>query len=395
MPDPKLRLLVSLHGVRTKGAWQEGLASVLAPFYDYRGPKYSEYQHRFWGALKIAVEPATTVFLLAIAAVLLALGFYTDMLRFLVVGCVALGILSASWIYAKRVRDRAVDGVYQEIKNDALTRRPHVIAHSFGTFVIGSAIQKRESLRLDTLILNGCVLPRKFNWQRSAMQFESVYNEVGGADWVPMAASLVPELGSSGRFGFRGVRPHVHTLETPYETCRRCPHDPAPCVLKCDRENFCSAQVHNVKHRRLSHDGFEDGQQHALGFWLPALWGLHPLLFREFMDLALWCRDHEGEKTEEFQNQERKLRQQCWGWTGGTLESFLRRNIAIGRGQRPEEVSEADVDLAVRTMWQAFGRAVDQLPLETRDAKLFQALEPRTAATRAVQNLVRTGEPKH
>ena len=99
--------------------------------------------------------------------------------------------------------------------------------------MIGLAIQKRESLRLHTIVLNGSVLPRSFN-------------SAGG------------RAGAGTRFqrAFRisRVMPHVHTLDSPYSTCR-CPHD-RPVRAEVRAVTLCDAQVHNVKHKRLDHGGF-------------------------------------------------------------------------------------------------------------------------------------------
>ena len=92
----------------------------------------------------------------------------------------------------------------------------HLIAHSFGTWLSGTALRRwfRPNLiRPQYLgVLVGCVLPCRFPWRRIVRErrdaYRSVRNEVGEGDWVVWAVNLVhpivPEMGGAGLIGFFG-----------------------------------------------------------------------------------------------------------------------------------------------------------------------------------------------
>ena len=85
------------------------------------------------------------------------------------------------------------------------TKRPSVIAHSFGSFVIGYAMLKYPEIKFDKVILCGSILPRDFDWHRLFVrdQVGRVRNECGGKDiWVWLAPFAVRGTGRSGRYGF-------------------------------------------------------------------------------------------------------------------------------------------------------------------------------------------------
>jgi hypothetical protein len=82
---------------------------------------------------------------------------------------------------------------------------PSIAAHSFGTYILGYALQRYPYLKFDKVILCGSILPRKFCWKRILVrgQVKAVKNEYGVQDfWVRHAKWLIKDAGPSGYCGF-------------------------------------------------------------------------------------------------------------------------------------------------------------------------------------------------
>src|SRR5260370_35691176 len=58
---------------------------------------------------------------------------------------------------------------------------PSVIAHSFGTYVVGNALMKYDELRFDRIVLCGSILPSDFDSSSliDSGRFNAVLNECG------------------------------------------------------------------------------------------------------------------------------------------------------------------------------------------------------------------------
>ncbi|APW58787.1 hypothetical protein [Paludisphaera borealis] len=82
-----------------------------------------------------------------------------------------------------------------------------IIAHSFGTYVIGEILQQGFDLKVHRLILCGCVLPEVYPWHQLQGRVNGeVVNECGKADiWPVLAKSLSWGYGASGTHGFGAV----------------------------------------------------------------------------------------------------------------------------------------------------------------------------------------------
>src|ERR1700746_2486262 len=90
-------------------------------------------------------------------------------------------------------------------------KRPSVIAHSFGTYIVGYCMLKRKDVRFDKVILCGSILPVDFDWitlfKRGQVNF--VRNEYGTNDvWARNVKKFVSKTGSSGfePFHYDGLR---------------------------------------------------------------------------------------------------------------------------------------------------------------------------------------------
>lgn len=85
-----------------------------------------------------------------------------------------------------------------------------VIAHSFGTYLIGKIIANNFNVKFDKVIFCGCVLRYNFPFEDYQNRFSAdIVNEVGTKDiWPAMAESVTTGYGSAGTFGFH--RPLVY-----------------------------------------------------------------------------------------------------------------------------------------------------------------------------------------
>jgi hypothetical protein len=85
-----------------------------------------------------------------------------------------------------------------------------VIAHSFGTYIIGHILRDNFNLKFDKIILCGSVLKYNFPFEQFQNRFSSeIINEVGTKDiWPAFAESVTAEYGSAGTFGFH--RPLIY-----------------------------------------------------------------------------------------------------------------------------------------------------------------------------------------
>ncbi len=93
-----------------------------------------------------------------------------------------------------------------EYSNQGMNTIPSVVAHSFGSYILGNALLKYREIRINKLVLCGAILPRDFPWGDLIEngQVQSVLNCVGEDDiWPVICSFIVPGTGSSGRDGFR------------------------------------------------------------------------------------------------------------------------------------------------------------------------------------------------
>ena len=112
-------------------------------------------------------------------------------------------------------RNKPVERVYEQIRVALQKyRRSHpdaklsIIAHSFGTYIIGEILKRGFDLQIDRLLLCGSVLPQDFPWHQYQGRFDDdkVVNECGKSDiWPVLAQSASWGYGASGTHGFGAV----------------------------------------------------------------------------------------------------------------------------------------------------------------------------------------------
>ena len=112
--------------------------------------------------------------------------------------------------FARAAKIRWFRKVYREECQDKDVRLdkgqyPSIVAHSFGTYILGNALLKYDWLHFDKVILCGSILPQDFPWDEliERGQVQAVRNEYGTND-VPtrLVKWFVAGTGPSGRRGF-------------------------------------------------------------------------------------------------------------------------------------------------------------------------------------------------
>ncbi|HEX6900396.1 MAG TPA: hypothetical protein VF789_11805 [Thermoanaerobaculia bacterium] len=93
----------------------------------------------------------------------------------------------------------------RDAKDGGFGERPDVIAHSFGTWLLGHALRENPGLKVGKVILLGSILRTDFDWSelKERGQVEAVLNHYGTRDiWAWVARYAIPDSGPSGFQGF-------------------------------------------------------------------------------------------------------------------------------------------------------------------------------------------------
>lgn len=176
--------VVMIHGIRTEARWFESIEDAL---------KRGDHQ----------LNP-------------LACGYgLFNLFRFLLP---LRGLRKAAVASVKRRMDNLLE-------SQPKVRKVSVIAHSFGTYIIGEILRDDPTVRLHRLLLCGAILPADYPWEAHASQIESlndpnhptrrVINDCGWRDaWPVFAQTITWGYGCAGRFGFQTplVRDRFHDL---------------------------------------------------------------------------------------------------------------------------------------------------------------------------------------
>jgi DNA-binding MarR family transcriptional regulator len=112
-------------------------------------------------------------------------------------------------------RNKPVERVYEQMrvalqkyKKSHPGAKLSIIAHSFGTYIIGEILKRGFDLQIYRLLLCGSVLPQDFLWHQYQGRFDDdkVVNECGKSDiWPVLAQSASWGYGASGTHGFGAV----------------------------------------------------------------------------------------------------------------------------------------------------------------------------------------------
>ena len=197
-PKPQSsRIVFTLHGIRTHAVWQRAFAEVAAN---------ANWRCRLdrWN-----------------------FGYFS-LLRFLLPRQRRTRV---EW-FRKTYRDEVQD---RDLQLDE-SNPPCIVAHSFGTYILGNALLSYDYLRFDEIILCGSILPTNFPWHEliDRGQVQAVRNEYGTRDfWTGIVSWFVRGAGPSGIHGFtcrhfliesfrtsrRGTRPRASESRTCHGPC--------------------------------------------------------------------------------------------------------------------------------------------------------------------------------
>ncbi len=175
-PSRDVPWVLCVHGMNTRGPWQEALSWRIATAY-YRSLPVHIYKY----------------------------------------GRVEFGVL-----FRRRQRKMAdalaatITRLAGEPQGSRLGPRPDVVAHSFGTWMIGHALVRHPELRVGRVILVASILRPDFPWRTLVErgQVDAILCHRGGRDLpVRLAAYVIPDSGPSGFRGFDPGAPVIDRLE--------------------------------------------------------------------------------------------------------------------------------------------------------------------------------------
>lgn len=167
------KVLISLHGIRTRGVWQRN----LCPLVSEKGWKYYPLDYGHFQALQL-LQP---------------------------------------WCHKAKVnwfRDEI-----NRITSENPSATPSIIVHSFGSLILAEALKKFTDLKFDKIILTGSIMPRDMSWSNlvSEKQVGSILNITSKKDfWAKVARYCVWGASDTGVRGFEDEKTK-HFSEVSYE----------------------------------------------------------------------------------------------------------------------------------------------------------------------------------
>lgn len=156
-------VVLSLHGIKTRGRWQKELAPILAE-------------------AGFTPEPLDYGNFLAIEMLL---------------------------PYCRRKRIEWYFREYTKLADKYSDRQISIIAHSFGTYLVARSLEKYIAhIKYDVIIFCGAIVRRDYPWHNihAGGHINQVLNQYGGKDlWATIVAYFVGDSGQSGRYGFQNA----------------------------------------------------------------------------------------------------------------------------------------------------------------------------------------------
>ena len=194
-------LVFSIHGIRTKAAWQRALSETLSR----DNIPCSSYNFGYYSLLRFLFQPSNKK------------------------------MIDLFYEYYSEVLANHTDMI--DLNNSM--KRPSIVVHSFGSYILGYCMLKYPDVKFDKIILCGSILPTTFDWATLLVrdQVNRVLNEYGLDDiWAKVVGIFIPKTGKSGATGFQ-VR---------------------------------SVQIQEKRYDFFKHGDYFRGQ-HILTYWLPFL----------------------------------------------------------------------------------------------------------------------------
>ncbi len=174
-----VKWVLTLHGINTRGSWQEEFSWRLAKLYGYSVP-VAIYKY---GNIKLSP-------------------FIPTLQQF----------------YLKKLIKK-IKNLYSETEAEEYGTRPDVIAHSFGSWLIAEALKQEKDLHIGRLILVGSIVRPDFNWSEliDSKQVEAVMCHYSKKDYpARFAHYFIPKSGPSGYLGFNDQTQVIHKQETQF-----------------------------------------------------------------------------------------------------------------------------------------------------------------------------------
>lgn len=222
--------LVVVHGMNTKGSWQEHITTALTSTYRYPVPITI---HKYGWIMGGVILP---------------------------------------WRQGKFVDDLCVKLKQASPVGNPHGDRPDVIAHSFGTWVLYKALLEDTSICIGHLILCGSVIPPDLDWQQFGDRVGPVLNHYSTKDLVvPFAPHVIVDSGPSGRIGFNASPLVSQRRETSFSH--------SSYFDEYNYENVWSPFLAAPTPENL---GFDDGPLHEDG------WNRPPGILRRGLVFVLW-----------------------------------------------------------------------------------------------------------
>jgi pimeloyl-ACP methyl ester carboxylesterase len=334
------RVIVTLHGINSAGPWQDEVAKVFEPHFRCVPLRYPQFRRLGW--LKIFVP----------------------------------------WL-----RRRALKTVAQQFFEEIVAAgiRPHLIAHSFGTW-IAAQLMKRPGTRFNRVIFVGSPLSAHFDWTQELKDnpraFYDLTNERGLRDGV---ISLAGKLGRgrAGRIGFKGPPELIHDTGALRDTCHLC-RSLGPGEFR----------IHNV-HWEFRHSDWFVGNGHSINLWLPYFWGFPPEEYAEFIETCLRLDEMEGRDALNLKQAEGAFGARSWSWTRRdrdvlSLSEYIESSVVehLKSHKREADLDKAGIfrDLAIQSLWAIVNEAIEERrkPAAERREDIVLRLHPGLAISNAI-----------
>src|SRR6516165_1435912 len=166
--SPRSRLIITVHGIRTYGRWQERLEALVTAQSNDPSLEFVNYKFGYFSIF----------------------AFIIPIFR---------------WLVVRRFRQELV-----RLCAGTPRSRIDLIGHSFGTHIIGwgvKGLSPKLKIVIDTIVLSGSVLRSSFPWgDLLGTRVERVINDCGTKDKVLLLSQFgVLFTGMAGRTGFSGA----------------------------------------------------------------------------------------------------------------------------------------------------------------------------------------------
>lgn len=367
--------VITIHGVNPDRNWQVVARRVLEPHFEVISLGYRGYDG-LQGPVRLICHPLVFVVALVMAAasIWLPISLWTPVALF--AGGVAIARLQR-FSHVRRIKKKISEQGHQP--------RPHLIAHSFGTYVSGRSLRFYD-IRYGRVVLAGSILPRSFKW-KTYLEKRAVFevrNEVTHSDIAVRIASifryLAWDIGSAGLTGFVG--PWAHDVAEPWSSCEHCVREGLP------------GRLHNIfLGERYGHSGVFLGPTHQRRFWLPYLWGFCVSSFGDFEDR---CWDIANRLYDDDVHRATVLLQDIasstWPWTGGlTLREYI---VGLLAADQANGLIRVDLDMGtiadevLRRMSLVIALAAQEGADSDADSNVRRGLYPLVAIQRAKNDVV-------